>query len=304
MITVAIAAKERRDRDVNTIDLPGAYLHIDNDEETIMLLKGKLAELLVQVEPSLYRKYVITSTKGEPMLYVKLHKALYGLLRSALLFYRKLSRQLVDHGFTINKYDPCVATKNIPTSSSTALIARANNLRYGKDKSNSTFTVEDSHQQTVVWHVDDLMLTHIDPEENNKFVKHFGDLYNKEALKPITVNRGDFHDYLCVDYGFDKKTGEATVSQIKYVHKILNEFPEVISGPQASPAANHLFDIQPDDDNNITRRYFQKPKQANSIMPLPNFYSYACDHVEISRHRYHFLPLECVCPIKMTGGNS
>ena len=179
MITVAIAAKERRDRDVNTIDLPGAYLHIDNDEETIMLLKGKLAELLVQVEPSLYRKYVITSTKGEPMLYVKLHKALYGLLRSALLFYRKLSRQLVDHGFTINKYDPCVATKNIPTSSSTALIARANNLRYGKDKSNSTFTVEDSHQQTVVWHVDDLMLTHIDPEENNKFVKHFGDLYNK-----------------------------------------------------------------------------------------------------------------------------
>ena len=147
MITVAIAAKERRDRDVNTIDLPGAYLHIDNDEETIMLLKGKLAELLVQVEPSLYRKYVITSSKGEPMLYVKLHKALYGLLCSALLFYRKLSQQLVDHGTSpliINKYDPCVATKNIPTSASTALIARANNLRYGKDKSNSTFKVEDS----------------------------------------------------------------------------------------------------------------------------------------------------------------
>ena len=179
MITVAIAAKERRD--VMMLDLPGAYLHTNNDEETIMLLKGKLAELLVQVEPSLYRKYVITSSKGEPMLYVKLHKALYGLLRSALLFYRKLSQQLVDHGFTINKYDPCVATKNIPTSSSTALIARANNLRYGKDKSNSTFTVEDSYQQTVVWHVDDLMVSHIDPVENTKFALHFGELYNKEA---------------------------------------------------------------------------------------------------------------------------
>ena len=145
MITVAIAAKERRD--VMMLDLPGAYLHTNNDEETIMLLKGKLAELLVQVEPSLYRKYVITSSKGEPMLYVKLHKALYGLLCSALLFYRKLSQQLVDHGTSpliINKYDPCVATKNIPTSASTALIARANNLRYGKDKSNSTFKVEDS----------------------------------------------------------------------------------------------------------------------------------------------------------------
>ena len=29
----------------------------------IMLLKGKVAELLVQVDPSLYRKYVITNSK-------------------------------------------------------------------------------------------------------------------------------------------------------------------------------------------------------------------------------------------------
>ena len=172
MITAAIAAQKHRD--VMTIDLPGAYLHTDNDEETIMLFKGKLAELLVQVEPSLYCKYVITSSKDEPMLYVKLHKALYGLLRSALLFYRKLSQQLVDNGFTINNYDPCVATKAIPTSTTTELIARANNLRYSKDKSNSTFKAEDSYQQTVVLHVDDLMVSHIDPVENTKFALHFG----------------------------------------------------------------------------------------------------------------------------------
>ena len=108
---------------------------------------------------------------------------------------------------------------------------------------------EDSYQQTVVWHVDDLLVSHIDPVENMKFALHFGELYNKEALKPITVNRGKFHDYLGVDFGYDKD-GEVTVSQINYVQKILDDFPKEISGPQASPAAQYLFDIRPDDDNN------------------------------------------------------
>ena len=54
-----------------------------------MLLRGRLADIMVKVDPSLYRKYVTTSKKGVPMLYVKLTKALYGLLSSALLFYKK-----------------------------------------------------------------------------------------------------------------------------------------------------------------------------------------------------------------------
>ena len=70
-----------------------------------MLLKGKLKELMVQIDPQMYRKHIITSSKGEPMLYVRLSKALYGLLQSALLFYRKL-RALEDFGFTVNPYDP------------------------------------------------------------------------------------------------------------------------------------------------------------------------------------------------------
>ena len=55
-----------------------------------MVLKGKLAELIVQIDPQMYQKYVTTSSMGEPMLYICIYKALYGLLQSALLFYRKL----------------------------------------------------------------------------------------------------------------------------------------------------------------------------------------------------------------------
>ena len=43
------------------------------------------------------------------MLYVKLSKALYGMLRAALLFYKRLRKDLENMGFEVNPYDPCVA---------------------------------------------------------------------------------------------------------------------------------------------------------------------------------------------------
>ena len=108
-MTSVTEAHEEQDEAI--LYLPDAYLHAKNDEHIIMLLKDKLAELLVQVDPSLYRNYVITNSKGEPMLYVKLAKALYGLLKSALLFYKKLRGELEDMGFEVNPYNPCVANK-------------------------------------------------------------------------------------------------------------------------------------------------------------------------------------------------
>ena len=89
MITATIDAHERRD--VATIDIPGAFFNAYNDKETFMLLRGRLAELMVQVDPNLYRKYIIYNKNDQALLYVKLSKAIYGLLKSALLFYKKLS---------------------------------------------------------------------------------------------------------------------------------------------------------------------------------------------------------------------
>ena len=44
-------------RDVATCDIPGAFLQADNPDYVLMRLDGILAELLVQVAPSLYRQY-------------------------------------------------------------------------------------------------------------------------------------------------------------------------------------------------------------------------------------------------------
>jgi len=45
------------------------------ETDAYMLLEGTLAELIVKLEPSLYRKYIWKNKNGKPMLYVKLRKA-------------------------------------------------------------------------------------------------------------------------------------------------------------------------------------------------------------------------------------
>ena len=110
-LTGVVDAREGRATAI--LDVANAFIHADNDQYVLMLLWGKLAELIVKVDPSLSRKYVIMSKNGVPMLYVQLSKALYGMLRAALLFYKKLRSDWENMGSEINPYDPCVANKMI-----------------------------------------------------------------------------------------------------------------------------------------------------------------------------------------------
>ena len=149
---------------------------------------------MVKIDPQMYQKHIITSPKGEPMLYVRLSKALYGLLQSALLFYKKLRTELEDFRFTVNPYDPCVS-KNL---------------------------INDS-QMTVTWHVDDLKISHKDSREVTKFIKHFGDIY----VDRMTVHRGKVHDYLGMDLNLSSPK-VINIGMIKYIKKIHEDFPEEI----------------------------------------------------------------------------
>ena len=58
------------------IDIPFAFLHTDSDEHVIMVLKGNLALLMRQMDPKLYRKYIIFYKRRKPVIYVKILKAL------------------------------------------------------------------------------------------------------------------------------------------------------------------------------------------------------------------------------------
>jgi hypothetical protein len=81
LITATIDAFEGCD--VAMVDVPGAFLSAEMDEEVIMTIRGRLADLMVKAAPNVYRKYITIDANNQPILYVKLQKALYGCLRSA-----------------------------------------------------------------------------------------------------------------------------------------------------------------------------------------------------------------------------
>jgi hypothetical protein len=85
-ITAAIAAKERRW--VQCYDMPSAFMNTEVDKDVFMVLKGELVGMMEQIALQIHRKYITVDKKGTMILYMKLQKALYGLRRASLLFYR------------------------------------------------------------------------------------------------------------------------------------------------------------------------------------------------------------------------
>jgi hypothetical protein len=69
-IMAAIAVKEKRK--MRCYDVPSVFANTDVDEDVLMVLKGELAEMMVQIMPQVYRKYVMVDRKGTPILYMKL----------------------------------------------------------------------------------------------------------------------------------------------------------------------------------------------------------------------------------------
>ena len=93
-------------------------------------------------------------------------------------------------------------------------------------------------QMTVTWHVDDLKILHMDSEEVTKCIDHFRKIYGEK----MTVHRGKVHKYLGMDLDFSTHK-VLKIGMIKYIKKVLEEFPEEIKSVAATPAAEHLFEV-------------------------------------------------------------
>ena len=102
------------------------------------------------------------------MLYLRLLKALYGCIKSALLWYELFSSTLKDMGFVLNPYNECVANKII-----------------------------NSKQCTIGWHVDDNMISHIDSKVVTEVIEKIEGKFGKMA-----VTRGAVHIFLGMDIKF------------------------------------------------------------------------------------------------------
>ena len=92
---------------------------------------------------------------------------------------------------------------------------------------------------TVVGHVDDLKVSHKKAEANTEFAKWMKTIYGEK----LTVHRGKIHDYLGMEMDWSKD-GKVSISMIKYLHKILEDFVEDIRKLSVTPAADYLFKIR------------------------------------------------------------
>ena len=177
---------------VEVLEVANVFLHMHNDEKVLIILRGKLTDMMVRIEPSMYREYVTYSKNGVPMLYVCLSKALYGMMRAALLFYKRLRSDLEDMGFVVNPYDPCVANNMV-----------------------------DGEQMTVCWHVDDLKISYRYEDMVTAFAVEMENIYGENT----TISRGRVQYYLGIELEFRTCPGTLIISMIKYLQKIIYELP-------------------------------------------------------------------------------
>jgi len=153
---------------------------------------------------------------------VELKKALYGTLKAALLFWKKLTMKLKQWGFEVNPYDWCVMNKTI-----------------------------DGTQCTTLWHVDDLKISHAKPNVVTKVIKQLEAEFGIET--PLAKTCGKVHEYLSMILDFTTPGKVMVVSMKDFIERMINELPTDIDGEAVTAAANHLFEVNETDPIKLTR---------------------------------------------------
>jgi len=51
--------------------MPGEFLFADMDGNVHLLLEGTVAEMIIELDPTIYRNHIWYSKQGKPMLYVQ-----------------------------------------------------------------------------------------------------------------------------------------------------------------------------------------------------------------------------------------
>jgi hypothetical protein len=137
-----------------------------------------------------YKPYVTYEIRKKVM-YLQLLKALYGCVKSALLWYELFTGTLQKMRFVLNEYDPCVANMTI------------------NDK-----------QCTIAWYVDNTKISHEDPEVVTTIIEKIEERFGK-----MTVTRGKEHVFLGMNITFNDD-GTASVTMKDYLKEAIADFGE------------------------------------------------------------------------------
>ena len=136
----------------------------------------------------MYKQFV-NNEHGRKTLFLQLKKALYGCVKSALLWYCLFCDTLQDLGFTLNPYDPCVANAQIKGS-----------------------------QCTIIWYVDDNKISHKDQAVVNDIVHQI-----EERFGTMTKTQGDEHEFLGMRLRFDRQDKTVNILMQTYIDEVIHQ---------------------------------------------------------------------------------
>jgi len=150
-------------------------------DDVYMLLNPQLMSELVVLDPS-FRSCLRSNGSGV----VRLKKALYGCLESALLWYKHLNATLVDAGYRQNEYDNCVYM---------------------------------GHGAIMLVYVDDVFIAAESEEAKARVV----DVLRKKYVE-VTVHEGVVHDYLGMQFTFRGSLVDVTMK--RHIDEILEDYED------------------------------------------------------------------------------
>ena len=128
---------------MTTTYLPNAFVQIGIDqsgEKITTKIRGILVDMLVEMKPEVYRYFVVMHGKYK-ILYVRMLKALYGILVASLLYQKRFLDDITKIEFEHNPYDTCVDNRMV-----------------------------NNKQHTITWHVDDIKSSHVESRVNDEFL--------------------------------------------------------------------------------------------------------------------------------------
>jgi hypothetical protein len=201
-----------------TLDIPNALVQTEislDGDKIIMKIRGQLVDILLELCPGMYNDYVINEGKHK-IIYVRMLKALYRMLVSSILYYKKFRKDIESIGFEVNPYDICVANRRV-----------------------------NGKQQTVTWHDDDLKSSHVDSRVNDNFAQWCENTYGSDDLGHVKVVRGKIQDYLGMILDFTDN-GAMKVDMVYYIKGMFEEFPYPIGPAKATPWTEKLLKVQKD----------------------------------------------------------
>ncbi|CAJ1943939.1 unnamed protein product [Cylindrotheca closterium] len=181
----------------------------EGEHRIYMKITGMMVQILIDMAPE-YREYVVLENRKASNLCAGTTCYIWDVAIKPPILYQFQS-DLEAKGFVFNPYDPCVANK-----------------------------IVNKKQQTIRFHVDDLVSSHMNPKVNDKFAKWLNMRYG--LIKACTVVRGKIHRYHEMTLNF-LVNGKLKICMDDYVKIMFKDFPIkfIKDSKQEPPAGNDLL---------------------------------------------------------------